>query len=1422
MGAYEKPLPQVVADIAIGFGEGVAFGSVAKLPGWGTRVVALGAIGAGTAKIHGGGTTEMVAGAINLASLGIAGRGVDKIFGTKIASVPGEGAWGTDPHWTFFKAHEVLASDLTALERHGKPINEYVKAEGKGFYNETEGLPFELDPIVIKELVKKSKKDFELTLGNIEKLEVNKQTQKDIDSGAEHISFTRIKKEKRLEELEKGEKIEKEEVHIPRELVIKDGKFLDPTYHINVNTLKLQDKATSFEVVDPPVKTPIGTKGTKEITDSIAKRDILIERYDALNSIKGDIKPINEATIEVTYNQLKAIAKLGGKQHKWAKSEFAKVKKIKDKIDINLNKRLNNYKKKIDITKRSLNRIMNVSAKGTGVPGEHQAINSEQLINALVDIKTKDLKKDPKTGKYNELDTTGEMSAGFLKEVVANLEGYLMPTKLIGSVGRSQVLNFLTTQVGKTDRRVKAAIDDILYKSEMDIKGRDPLVWIEEKKGFLQGGIFKRFGNAIGSLRFFRSKDSALTRFENVLQERSIFKQREGVKFLKKIIDTMIDREIVMEKLARKNAKKDTDAAFKKEYRSRGEDGKLKYQMSYEQVKSQYKLNDEQLQILKNLDEGLANARIYHNNSVRENPKGDTIIPELPNYYPHAWIGAHRMYIKDPTTGKLIGSIAGSSKPDVEAQRKMFVEKHPEYAEYPMEYVKRDNLVGGARGENLMEAFWEASRIMEIENPKLSIALKEAYKEYRSSETFARVKRERKGIIGGYAGTRAGMLGLRDFMEVYKGYVSGAVRTAEAIRFKQRTDGLFDITDPRVAILHRKLPNQFKFGSKYIDNYFGRNESVVTKAADKLISTISKFPLWDKFTDATGFAKVLNAANTATLYTALLFFNTRFLISQVVQPYQMTPQRLAFLRSEFGIRGDIGKAITEGSMLTFKPTPEFLALVKKAIENGTIDQKFLNEFGFDISGREKYSGKIKKSLWRTLDMGSGKSLAGMIERHSRLNALAMVYSFLKSAKYDKTNGRKKLFRDAMRITDDIMVEYNATNRAPIFTRGGGGSATTLFGLFKTFQQNYFGQMLQYAKSYAKNPKSAEASLPLLIHMTNMVMTAGLFGVFAVNQVDSMIDFINRQLIDKGVILPKDKMPNFTEAVLLADIPRALKFGLPSELVGADISSTMAAPNVGIGDIFSAPALDYLFGLKSKTNPGVVGSSWTYLTKTMAGQYTDVDLYRFLKAVSPPIVQAELERKYSHVPIDKLLGYGDPTRKVTLQDEESIYFKSLYSRRYDRRTWVVANPFKEMRGSIERDIDGFKKRYLSGRSFEESLILKTIWADTQLSRLQKDKVDTWVTNAAHEAQNGRYDNLIFFFDTAQEMGFTYEEFMEKVINRMEYMNNTVLARMGGMWKLPHIPRSNFILDVIRNNNIRLEQTPGSSSNIGFVPTFLTNT
>ena len=55
------------------------------------------------------------------------------------------------------------------------------------------------------------------------------------------------------------------------------------------------------------------------------------------------------------------------------------------------------------------------------------------------------------------------------------------------------------------------------------------------------------------------------------------------------------------------------------------------------------------------------------------------------------------------------------------------------------------------------------------------------------------------------------------------------------------------------------------------------------------------------------------------------------------------------------------------------------------------------------------------------------------------------------------------------------------------------------------------------------------------------------------------------------------------------IPKEVKFGLPSALVGMDLSQTLTAPGLGITDIFSAPSLDYLFGLTSRSNEGVVGS-----------------------------------------------------------------------------------------------------------------------------------------------------------------------------------------------------------------------------------------
>ena len=194
---------------------------------------------------------------------------------------------------------------------------------------------------------------------------------------------------------------------------------------------------------------------------------------------------------------------------------------------------------------------------------------------------------------------------------------------------------------------------------------------------------------------------------------------------------------------------------------------------------------------------------------------------------------------------------------------------------------------------------------------------------------------------------------------------------------------------------------------------------------------------------------------------------------------------------------------------------------------------------------------------KMFERATGKRLSEIAERHSRLTALAMNYSFLKSGKYDVANGKQNMFNTAKWMTDNMMVEYNFTNRPMMYTHQGLGTIGSLFGLFKTFQHNYYGQVAQYARTWAKNPKSFEAASPLLMHATSMVMTAGLFGIMAVNQVDYLLrkmnDGVQAGLKVARVDNPSQyRIPEYTETVLKLDIAPEQKFVLPSAILGVDV------------------------------------------------------------------------------------------------------------------------------------------------------------------------------------------------------------------------------------------------------------------------------
>ena len=1410
LGSYEEPLSKVASNTALGAFEGAMFGAVAKIPGWKTRTLGLAGVGAATAKMHGGGTTEMAAAAINLASLGIAGRGLEKLVGRNVIT-PEEQTKGSEGIFNIIPGWQVITKDLQTYHATLKHLNEFKQSGGKGTFELTEALPFEFKLESLEAMSKQRVPGRDTAASKYSDVAVletrGRVTQRDIESGANKIRF----KKRTLEEVqnkETGEVTVQEvtrNVLVDRNTVMVDGKLPYMKFYFDTSTKKIVTRAEA----DAAIKEAQSTK-TPELkgSDTPIQRALFIQGR-TIPTLESNarafadifkVKHYKDRYVEMTYEQLTKFNKDRKKQGaEWKKKAYQDATLMKEKLETFNLGRINEYYKDAFATLDNLGRIANLGFESGRTPGLTPFENAKELIESILSFE-KDpagfrlIKKDKK-GENVESDIGAGEGAGVINKLLTNIQGYGIPIKLLGDPSKNSILRFLWSKVRTYETDSRMMTNDIFYRTKVDYKKpENSTFYIETDSGRSIGGFLFRLTGMRG-LKTFNDKEGAFTLYDQLINK---YGTAKGLQKMEQIKDVFINRELIMIKEAKKNLPKNaTVEQIQKEYASRLENGKLRYQMPYERMQKEFKLDNELQNIVIKMDRGLANARIKYNKDVTAHPKqGAELIPELPNYFPRTWQGSHKIYLKD-AEGRPVATFSADRRSDVEAQYALFKKNYPEYKDLTDFYVRK-SIIGNTKDHNLREAFFETSRILEHKNPKLAEAVIETYKKHREGESFAKVKRTRKDVLG-YRGSGTGKRAVDEFTETMKGYIESAVRAGEAIKFKDKTDAIFESKE-----LNKYFPEQIKFGEKYIDNAFGRNESTISKYTEKLIDGMSQLPIFNKF-GPRGIEQAAMLANQATLYTKLLFFNPRFIYSQIVQPYQMVPQRLEFLKQEYGIKGDVAKSIVEGSALTFRPTAEFKEVIKFLMPRGVLDSKFLNEFGIDRTTGGRVLTQGQKLGYGIMETVSGNRLSGRIERYSRLNAAAMIYSFLKDAKYDKTliknlksekKGKEKFFETIAELTDNVMVEYNTVNRPLLFGKQGLGTGGSLMGLFKTFQHNYYGQMIQYVRTWAKNDYKFEASKPLLFHMTGMLMSAGLFGILAANQIDAIIDAGNSILKKFGY---KDRLPTYSEMVLLADIPKEVKFGLPSTLVGMDVSQTLTAPGLGISDVLSFPSLDYLFGLTSRSNEGVVGSSYNIIAKKISGKYTDMDMYKFLKATMPPIVMAEVERRYAKIPVEEVL-FGP--------DEEDTQMESKYFVKGNDGRYIVANPYKNMYGQLERDFKGFRARYFAGRSFEESLILKTIWASTKLSRRQRDTITGLVNSAAWNVNNNNIDELMPIVDSAMAMGYTYNQFMEKVYNQVENMNDTILSRIKALNRAYKLDEKNFIFDVLKNNDIDLKFLPNN--------------
>jgi len=378
-----------------------------------------------------------------------------------------------------------------------------------------------------------------------------------------------------------------------------------------------------------------------------------------------------------------------------------------------------------------------------------------------------------------------------------------------------------------------------------------------------------------------------------------------------------------------------------------------------------------------------------------------------------------------------------------------------------------------------------------------------------------------------------------------------------------------------------------------------------------------------------------------------------------------------------------------------------------------------------------------------------KSFVGRMESWSRLQASMMFYHLL------RLSGRSKEFSksEAAHLGDKYMVQYALHDRPLLFGSAGGGVLAKPFGLFKTFQYNYFAQLvehLQMAQKGIKRLKKGEQGIRetmsdvqgSVYFVTSMILTAGMYGIIGIEQADKLLSMLGQK--------------SLTESLTESDLPQYLLWGVPSSVQGVDLTTTLSAPGLGAKDLFSVPALDKLGlnPLKWGENRGLAQAFTSVFLKALDPNATATrsEMQKFYKTLLPTSVHGWVELYYS--------GGGD----LPVLNENKNY------------------------GTINRDFkDWFSKLLLSSRSIKESRIFKQEYAKTILNKRIDKSLEGITLMAADLVIRGLPVPSFLFDKASSEYNVMPKDFYDRVRNRVKLMmtsldQRNVPKKLSGRWLL----------------------------------------
>jgi len=833
--------------------------------------------------------------------------------------------------------------------------------------------------------------------------------------------------------------------------------------------------------------------------------------------------------------------------------------------------------------------------------------------------------------------------------------------------------------------------------------------------------------------------------------------------------------------------------------------GHYKYEVTDKELRTKYKFDDELVKIYRSL-RGLMDKTVDHyNTKVKENKAdGAGFIEKVPNYFPHIFTGDFVVFLKKwkgkergyrpvygpgaeyKATADAYVKYFKDEYGAIDVTGKKFSNKKRLESDYIVTRVKRDR---SKLGNEEFDAFNRLFEKYDLNDGEF-LRFQDAIIKEREATGFKKFSLQRQGV-GGFLGSRlharqmlleqskipgAKKLSERDidtrqaadFESALISYTKGGITSAERIAFNKELSKILNevvvVSDGKGGTKNTTLAKDYPVAAQVArelkGNAFGELKP------NQLIEKLST--LGSEYIGDSGLTRILGGLNQVTLTSKLLFGNMRFLLSQVFQPYHMIFPRLVDLQYSGFDKGKVALSQIKAFKDIFYPNKEMKEVIEYMYKEGVVDQKFLNEASADIQGlapkvklpggKKDFFGRGVIDFSRLLKLVTLQDFAGKAEQVSRLNASLMLYNFFRSAGVSKQSSKEMAAYNA----NKYMVEYNYLEQPGIYGNRGLGPIGKPFGLFKTFQHNYLAQLADYAAKSAQGKGDAA----LLAFMAQMVFSAGVFGVIGFESAEKILRTISPTL-EKFTGQP---LPSITEKILTSDLPSYVKYGVPSGTLNVDLTATLAAPGVNLGDLISVPALDYLGlnplnGFAQGRGRGIIPSGYNALVTSIASQSSEEkreNYIKFLAALAPSSMQGYIEQYYMGLPTG-YWQYWTPSKEFKNMHKSGIYNN------------IQRDPFKRGRGEIVRSFDDWQARTLSAYSLEEKEALKLTYVTTRVKKNLRDDISGYLTAGAKHLMTDGFVPL-YIQQRLTNYGLTYPQILERITNRAELMNTTILDRL----------------------------------------------